>query len=182
MNATSAENTLDTFIWPQNITVRNRANEPVVSTVVYEVVTHKAECSIHLENEGKYIGQVSFYLVNNKSQEGRYIYIKHLQNTTISTHDGTREFSLVGTGLINLVKQIARKIGIFTIKLFAQASSDTPLPEKHDLHAFFTKMGFKQPSPMSSNYICTTMEQIIPLVFDPELQFFWKPLPGSFIA
>lgn len=182
MNATSAENTLDNSIWPQTITVQNSANKLVVSTVVYEVGTHKAKCSVYLENEEKCIGQVSFFLANNNSEQGRCIHIKHLQNTTISTHDGTREFSLVGTGLINLVKQIARKIGIFTIKLFAQASNDTPLPEKHDLHAFFTKMGFKQPSDMSSNYICTTMEQIIPLVFDPELQFFWKPPPGSYIA
>ncbi len=149
MDASSLVN----YIWPKMLTVKDCKGLTVEAPLVHSQDNNpdkEAHC-LYLKVGKTTIGEAFFYLATDKAKKTHYLFITHLQNTTISPKTRTRKFSKVGSALIETVKAIAKEIGISSIKLYAQTPGFAPSPNNDNLVEFYKKMGFTPDKDEKSN-------------------------------
>jgi hypothetical protein len=87
------------------------------------------------DNENE-IGTLAFYFVRLQ----KFIFVHDIQNMTIRS--GVREYSKVGTALMDYLKNLGAELGYVSIRLLARAPLNTPLPSNSKVVEFYEKLGF----------------------------------------
>lgn len=129
---------LRAFDFTQTIPVKDQKGKEVAAQVKlgsgYFYFGYENKICLLFQN--RKIGSVEFIF----NKDCRNIFIVRIQNKTISC--GKREFSGVGTGLLNLVKKICSAFNYKFISLTAQVLLHVPKPKNNNLLSFYEKNDF----------------------------------------
>jgi len=101
---------------------------------------------VKLISQRKVIGKMEFEFCKNPN----FFFVSRLQNCTI-TMFGEKEYTRVGTALLDFSKKACSDFGYSSICLTAQTPLNTPLPETNNLVSFYKKNGFELNDSYGSN-------------------------------
>jgi hypothetical protein len=135
------ESTVESSL-PKTIKVKDRDGQTLEVELSYKCpLEYKNMLHVlKVTNCTKTIGEAWFRFYFDEESGDRNIFIPSLSNNTIS--GGTREFSNIGTALLDVIKEIAKKFKVAKVCLTARTPCETPVPDNNNLVLFYQKKGF----------------------------------------